>query len=64
MRYIIDVSPEKDKEFFDLMKVLLRLEVIKNVKRKGKKDKADLSETKEAEVSSREMANQYRDLVD
>ncbi len=65
MRYIVDVNAEHEKEFLDTMKVLRRLQVVKSLDRKSKKNKAGTSDRPaEREVSSREMANQYRDLVD
>ena len=62
MRFIIDISSDKEKDFLDLMKVLRRVGLVRDFQRKGKKDKNDRGEDKD--VSSREMANQYRDLVD
>ena len=62
MRFTVDISPDKEKDFLDLMKVLRRLGLVRDFRHKGKKDKHGMDDDKD--VSSREMANQYRDLVD
>jgi hypothetical protein len=70
MRYLVDVKSDKEKEFLQIMKVLKNLRVVKSckkagkIKEKGENKSASLEEELKGDVSSREMANQYRDLVD
>lgn len=71
MRYVVDVKSDKEKEFLQMMKALQSLRVVKackqmeaSAKKKKKRTAASLKEGKKDDVSSRDMANQYRDLVD
>ena len=70
MRYQIEVKSDKEKEFLQIMKALKSLRVVRSCKKAGKgkskeeKKSASLKEESKGDASSREMANQYRDLVD
>lgn len=68
MRYQVEVKSDKEKEFLQIMKALKDLRVVKSCKKAEKnkegKKSASLEEELRGDASSREMANQYRDLVD
>lgn len=68
MRFIIDVKSDKEKEFLQIVKALENLRVVKSCKavdpESDTSHKASLKKEKEKDVSSRDMASQYRDLVD
>ncbi len=68
MRFIIDVKSDKEQEFLQIMKALQSLRVVKSCDSAGPESdaggKASLKKDKEKDVSSRDMASQYRDLVD
>ncbi len=67
MKFMVDVKADKHKEFLQLLEALRGLRVVKSVevmeeKEQGKSGAGQREES--PEVSSREMASQYRDLVD
>lgn len=67
MKFMVDVKADKQKEFLQLLEALRSLRVVKSVelmeeKEQGKRGSGQKEEN--PDVSSREMASQYRDLVD
>jgi len=68
MKYLVEVKSDKKKEFLQVLEALHSLRVVKRVElidENGEKPAANPAGKEQGEeVSSREMASQYRDLVD
>ena len=68
MKFLVEVKSDKKKAFLQMLEALRALRVIKRVEvvetSQGKSTDGGSRKDEKQEVSSREMANQYRDLVD
>lgn len=67
MKFLVEVKSDKKKAFLQMLEALRALRVVKRVEVVDKSEgesPGSGNQKGEAEVSSREMANQYRDLVD
>lgn len=71
MRYSVEINPEKEREFLEIMEALQRLEVVYELKHHprphlDRKVEHSISwqEGWGEEKTSSELADQYRDLVD
>ena len=67
MEFKIKVNPEKEKEFLQIMRSLQSLQVVQEMEEvTSDREKVLTNDDQDAleERTSREFANQYRDLVD